>query len=454
MDEQSRNAKLSNDKLEAEIANLAVEKTRLQREAEKLAAETARLNSEDLKLKAEATRLRNEGDKFTAEKARLDREREKLEAEKIKLGIETENLKKWLHLEWARVGAGLAAFVTALAAIGGLYLSNKTLTLNQRAQTVQQQNVMLADLTKQLASDNPKERISAAARLGNLLGVERPSTLAAPSARRWPSPPQSASNSDSGISEQVALHLLVWALVLEEEPLVRSAMVASVQRSELDINDTLTDAIKVSAGEITPLFDHIPNIEDILKDGSTIGAEDFAKWERLTQRQRSMVTLAMLRFERQPKDGATTGIDLAGLPLSGYSFVGSSLDLRNANFVGAGLKHADFFGVDLTAADFSEAELTAVNFIGANLEDANLNGVMILLGSNGQLPRANFEGANITRTRFDQSCLAGADFRRASALLASQLQNASIGGALFSPQQDGLLRSADIPRHNSFCREE
>ncbi|HVB22591.1 MAG TPA: pentapeptide repeat-containing protein [Ktedonobacteraceae bacterium] len=101
-----------------------------------------------------------------------------------------------------------------------------------------------------------------------------------------------------------------------------------------------------------------------------------------------------------------------------------TLDLSNANLIGANLSDAS-----LNGAYLSNASLNRSNLIGADLSNASLNGAYLI---GADLSNANLNGANLNGTIFSNAILSNAD-----------LSNAILSSTIISPS---LLIHSDFSR--------
>ncbi|MGD1715496.1 pentapeptide repeat-containing protein [Dapis sp. BLCC M172] len=101
--------------------------------------------------------------------------------------------------------------------------------------------------------------------------------------------------------------------------------------------------------------------------------EELEKLEELEEEEESQQPVVSAEeFLRRYNEGERdfTGINLAGVDLSGKSFNDSKLNLSNANFNGANLSQVDLRSVNLTGAKFKSANLSEIKFYSANLSQA------------------------------------------------------------------------------------
>lgn len=132
--------------------------------------------------------------------------------------------------------------------------------------------------------------------------------------------------------------------------------------------------------------------------------------------------------------------DLNHAHLSGADLTGADLTfakLMTARLDGADLSHADLGGAVLAGASLHETDLTGAELISANLTQAFLGGA--------ELKEANFYNATLDRTLFFDANLDGANLHQAE-LNETVLTGASLRGAdlRFADLIGAFLRGADL----------
>ena len=337
-------------------------------------------------------------DKLVAETRKVQAEALRAERECERIGRELE-LPRWIE-KW-KAYAGAATFFTAAASIVAALVTAAIAVTAYVRDTNRQEEERLGAVLKQFESQAEPVRLTAAISLRSYINNER---------------------HGKNIVENIAF--LIGA---ESSTQVRRALIlaaASAADSE-HVAQTMSQIIVRAKAETSPLFD---------ARGPAASQPAYAPdaIRRIKVGQEAMLAAATVLSEICQRKGRSRGVndvcplDLSGLPLRSFNFVGGSESLRGAKLVETALWEADLYGRDLQGADLDGALLSSAIFANTELTKANLkNTRAIELSTDAkQLPLADFEGASLRGAVLDGACLRGADLTKVKDLTPDQLRAA------------------------------
>jgi uncharacterized protein YjbI with pentapeptide repeats len=302
-----------------------------------------------------------------------------------KLQLEIEQLQQQ-NSRGARIVEALknwgTPFVTISTLVALVWTIHAGIVQMRQTQNAQDQNRFDKAITR-LGNTSVKERQTGAAGLGLFLGPGQEQ-------RHGPT-----------------LRFLASALVIEDDPTVRSAILDTFRHVDPEIVQqqardeglrTLIESDRAILGELRSRTTISGFVNDYLALGGS--GETYAQKNALRAAAKGIAILITKR----------TGIrDFSNIYCENcdFSLSDASSDLTGADFTGAFLDHANFPGATLSGANFHNAALQGTNFRRATLRGANFSGtpssdyVLTFLFENQERP----EGPN-----FACSDLTGADF--------------------------------------------
>jgi uncharacterized protein YjbI with pentapeptide repeats len=262
-----------------------------------------------------------------------------------KLGLEIKQLKRTMSLEnvvLERFKTGGASVAAIVAFFTFLWTVNAGIKQLDQARNGQDQDRFDKALTR-LGSGSVRERLTGAAGLGLFL------------------------TSDQSSRHAATLRFLASALVIEDDPNVRQAILDTFSHMDAAVvpenarRDGLQTLVGLNRSARKASLQQEGAVHAVRKDPKAIP-------QSAGEAIRASALAIVIFIRKGTAERNFSGIDCTDCDLSSGS---SPLELSEADFSGAVLANARFWGTKLTGSSFAGADLTHSDFEGADLQHSD-----------------------------------------------------------------------------------